>query len=39
VIKSPVNMPGVIAVWHLRVDKDGAHRWLRACLLQIAKLP
>jgi len=41
VIKSPVNVPGfdVIAVWHPRVDKDVAHRWLRARVSQIAKLP
>jgi DNA-binding transcriptional LysR family regulator len=37
-IKSPINVPGfdVIAVWHPRVDKDVAHRWLRTRLSQTA---
>jgi DNA-binding transcriptional LysR family regulator len=40
VLKPPVEVPGfdVIAVWHPRVDKDMAHRWLRSRLAQIAKI-
>jgi DNA-binding transcriptional LysR family regulator len=39
VLKSPVEVPGfdVIAVWHPRVDKDIAHRWLRGRLAAMAK--
>ena len=38
VLRSPIDLPGfdVIAVWHPRVDKDVAHRWLRMRLLQTA---
>jgi DNA-binding transcriptional LysR family regulator len=38
-LKPPVEVPGfdVIAVWHPRVDKDAAHRWLRGRLAAIAK--
>ena len=41
VLKPPVDVPGfdVIAVWHPRVDKDIAHRWLRSRLVNIAKIP
>lgn len=41
VLKPPVEVPGfdVIAVWHPRVDKDKAHRWLRGRLVEIAKFP
>jgi DNA-binding transcriptional LysR family regulator len=41
VLKPPVDVPGfdVIAVWHPRVDKDIAHRWLRSRLVEIAKIP
>jgi DNA-binding transcriptional LysR family regulator len=41
VLKPPVDVPGfdVIAVWHPRVDKDIAHRWLRSRLVEIAKTP
>jgi DNA-binding transcriptional LysR family regulator len=41
VLKPPVEVPGfdVIAVWHPRVDKDVAHRWLRGRLADIAKTP
>jgi DNA-binding transcriptional LysR family regulator len=41
VLKPPVDVPGfdVIAVWHPRVDKDTAHRWLRSRLVEIAKTP
>lgn len=41
VLEPPVEVPGfdVIAVWHPRVDKDKAHRWLRSRLVQIAKFP
>jgi len=28
----------VIAVWHRRVDKVIAHRWLRSRLAEIAKI-
>jgi DNA-binding transcriptional LysR family regulator len=37
-VRSPINVPGfdVIAVWHPRVDKDVAHRWLRMRLSQTA---
>jgi len=37
-LRSPINVPGfdVIAVWHPRVDKDVAHRWLRMRLSQTA---
>jgi len=37
-LRSPINVPGfdVIAVWHPRVDKDVAHRWLRMRLSQAA---
>jgi DNA-binding transcriptional LysR family regulator len=39
VLKPPVEVSGfdVIAVWHPRVDKDVAHRWLRNRLSEIAK--
>ena len=39
VLKPPVEVPGfdVIAVWHPRVDKDKAHRWLRTRLAETAK--
>jgi DNA-binding transcriptional LysR family regulator len=41
VLKPPVEVPGfdVIAVWHPRVDKDIAHRWLRSRLAETAKIP
>jgi DNA-binding transcriptional LysR family regulator len=41
VLHPPVDVPGfdVIAVWHPRVDKDIAHRWLRSRLVNIAKIP
>ena len=41
VLKPPVEVPGfdVIAVWHPRVDKDVAHRWLRSRLAEAAKIP
>src|SRR5262245_58446916 len=41
VLKPPVEIPGfdVIAVWHPRVDKDIAHRWLRGRLAATAKIP
>jgi len=41
VLKSPVEVAGfdVIAVWHPRVDKDPAHRWLRGRLAATAKMP
>jgi DNA-binding transcriptional LysR family regulator len=41
VLESPVNVPGfdVIAVWHPRVDKDVAHRWLRGRLAETAVTP
>jgi DNA-binding transcriptional LysR family regulator len=41
VLNPPVDVPGfdVIAVWHPRVDKDIAHRWLRGRLVNIAKIP
>ena len=37
--KPPVEVPGfdVIAVWHPRVDKDIAHRWLRSRLAETVK--
>jgi DNA-binding transcriptional LysR family regulator len=40
-LKPPVAVPGfdVIAVWHPRVDRDAAHRWLRGRLVEIAKIP
>jgi DNA-binding transcriptional LysR family regulator len=39
VLKPPIEVPGfdVIAVWHPRVDKDVAHRWLRGRLVETAK--
>ena len=39
-LRPPVEVPGfdVIAVWHPRVDKDPAHRWVRSRLAQIAKI-
>jgi DNA-binding transcriptional LysR family regulator len=39
VFKPPVEVPGfdVIAVWHPRVDRDEAHRWLRTRLAAVAK--
>jgi DNA-binding transcriptional LysR family regulator len=41
VLKPPVEIPGfdVIAVWHPRVDKDIAHRWLRSRLAATANIP
>jgi DNA-binding transcriptional LysR family regulator len=40
VLKAPVEVPGfdVIAVWHPRVDKDTAHRWLRDRLAATARV-
>jgi DNA-binding transcriptional LysR family regulator len=37
-LRSPINVPGfdVIAVWHPRVEKDIALRWLRMRLSQTA---
>jgi DNA-binding transcriptional LysR family regulator len=39
VLEPPVDIPGfdVIAVWHPRVDRDIAHRWLRTRLADTAK--
>jgi DNA-binding transcriptional LysR family regulator len=39
VLKPPLEVPGfdVIAVWHPRVDKDPAHRWLRTRLAETAR--
>jgi DNA-binding transcriptional LysR family regulator len=39
VLEPPIEIPGfdVIAVWHPRVDKDVAHRWLRTRLADLAK--
>lgn len=39
VLKPPVEVPGfdVIAVWHPRVDRELAHRWVRNRLVQVAK--
>jgi DNA-binding transcriptional LysR family regulator len=36
----PLEVPGfdVIAVWHPRVDRDPAHRWLRTRLAEAARL-
>jgi DNA-binding transcriptional LysR family regulator len=41
VFEPPIEIPGfdVIAVWHPRVDKDVAHRWLRTRLADLAKAP
>jgi DNA-binding transcriptional LysR family regulator len=41
VLKPPVAVPGfdVIAVWHPRVDRELAHRWLRNRLVEISKIP
>jgi DNA-binding transcriptional LysR family regulator len=41
VLKPPIEVPGfdVIGVWHPRVDKDVAHRWLRRRLVETAKNP
>ena len=41
VLKSPIAVPGfdVISVWHPRVDRELAHRWLRNRLVEIAKIP
>jgi DNA-binding transcriptional LysR family regulator len=41
VLKPPIEVRGfdVIAVWHARVDKDVAHRWLRRRLVETAKGP
>ena len=41
ILKPPIDVPvfDVIAVWHPRVDKDSAHRWLRRCLVETAKNP
>ena len=41
VLKPPIEVPDfdVIAVWHPRVDKDVAHRWLRNRLAETAKIP
>jgi DNA-binding transcriptional LysR family regulator len=39
--KPPVDVApfDVIAVWHPRADKDGAHRWLRTRLAETARAP
>jgi DNA-binding transcriptional LysR family regulator len=41
VLKPPIAVPGfdVIAVWHPRVDREPAHRWLRNRLVEISKTP
>jgi DNA-binding transcriptional LysR family regulator len=41
VLKPPVAVPGfdVIAVWHPRVDRELAHRWLRNRIGEVAKIP
>lgn len=41
VLKPPIALPGfdVIAVWHPRVDRELAHRWLRNRLVEISKIP
>lgn len=41
VLQPPVEVPGfdVIAVWHPRVGKDVAHRWLRDRLAETARFP
>ena len=38
-LKPPIEVPGfdVIAVWHPRVDKDIAHRWLWRRLVEITR--
>jgi DNA-binding transcriptional LysR family regulator len=38
-LRPPVDVPGfdVIAVWHPRVERDAAHRWLRSRLAATAK--
>lgn len=40
VLKPPIDVPGfdVIAVWHPRVHKEVAHRWLRGRLAETAKV-
>lgn len=40
-LSPPLAIPGfdVIAVWHPRIDKDIAHRWLRDRLAAMAKMP
>ena len=39
--KPPVEVApfDVIAVWHPRTDKDGAHLWLRTRLAKTARAP
>lgn len=39
-IQSPVDVPGfdVVAAWHMRVDADPAHKWLRAKLVELGRL-
>jgi len=39
VLKPPISVPGfdVIAVWHPRVDRELAHRWIRNRLTEVAK--
>jgi len=41
VLEPPIEVPGfdVIAVWHPRVDKDIAQRWMRRRLVETAKRP
>jgi len=41
VLEPPIEVPGfdVIAVWHPRVDKDIAQRWMRRRLVETAKHP
>jgi DNA-binding transcriptional LysR family regulator len=41
VFNPPIEVPGfdVIAVWHPRVHKAMAHRWLRSRLAEIGKIP
>jgi DNA-binding transcriptional LysR family regulator len=37
----PLEVPGfdVIAVWHTRMQKDAAHRWLRELLVSVVQAP
>jgi DNA-binding transcriptional LysR family regulator len=41
VLEPPIEVPGfdVIAVWHPRMDKDVAQRWMRRRLVETAKGP
>jgi len=39
VVEAPINVPGyqMVMLWHERVHRDPAHRWLREQIAQAVK--